>query len=229
VVRAGVVPGLERVAAGRESQVVLAPLDALVGTLASVQPNTAFLAADTAAARALADAEPPASLTPTGLVTDVATVRGTVERVAGLALPALVTSTYLLTAVLAGLLSLLAVLLVLAATREERASLVIRLRTLGLPHGRDRALAWAEVLPVVAAAALAGGVVGALSPWLVASALDLAPFTGAAVRPPVDPRPVVAVLAAGAVVVLGALALVLDALAARRGRLADHLRQGETA
>ncbi|HEX6917756.1 MAG TPA: hypothetical protein VF140_06720, partial [Phycicoccus sp.] len=74
-----------------------------------------------------------------------------------------------------------------------------------------------------------GGLVGALSPWLVAAALDLAPFTGAAVRPPVDPRPLVAVIAAGAVVVLGALALVLDALAARRGPLAEHLRQGETA
>ncbi|HEX6917973.1 MAG TPA: hypothetical protein VF140_07825, partial [Phycicoccus sp.] len=192
VVRAAAVPGLERVAAGRESQVVLVPLGALVDTVASVQPNTAFLAADPTAARALEATDPVASLTPTGLVTGVSTVRGTVERVSGLALPSLVAGTYVLTAVLAGLLSLLAVLLVLAATREERATLVIRLRTLGLPHGRDRALAWTEVLPVVAVAALAGGVVGALSPWLVAAALDLAPFTGAAVRPPVDPRPLVA-------------------------------------
>lgn len=222
------VPGLERAAAGRMLPVVLVPLDALQQALPSAQPNTAFLAVDGEGARALAEA-PVDSLTPGNLVTGVLTAQGTASDIAGLALPGLVTATYVAAAVLAALLTLLAVLLVLAATHDERTTLVVRLRTLGLPRGAERGLAWTEVLPVVTAAALAGGVVGAFAPWLVADALDLAPFTGAVTRLAVEPRPFLALVVAAAVVALGALALLTDALAARRGRLADHLRRGATA
>ena len=222
------VPGLERAVAGRSLPVVLVPLESLRETVPAAQPDTVYVAADPAAARALA-ATPPEELAPGGLVTGVVSAEGAVADVARLALPALVAATYLAAAWLAALLTLLAVALVLAATHDERTTLVVRLRTLGLPRGGERALAWTEVLPVVAVAALAGGLVGALSPWLVDDALDLAPFTGAVDRLTVDPRPLVAVGAALAVVTLGALALLLDALAARRGRLADHLRRGATA
>ncbi len=221
-------PSLERAAAGRLLPVVLVPLDALRQVVPSAQPNTAFLGVDAAGARALA-AAPVDSLTQGSLVADVVTVEGTAADIQGLALPRLVTVTYVAAAALAALLTLLAVLLVLAATHDERTTLVVRLRTLGLPRGAERALAWTEVLPVVTAAALAGGVVGALAPWLVADALDLAPLTGAVTRLTVEPRPLLAVVAAAVVVVLGALALLIDALAARRGPLADHLRRGATA
>ncbi len=222
------VPGLERVALGRATPVVVVPLEALQGVVPSAQPNVAFVAADPSAAQALATA-PLDEVTEGSLVTGVSSARDVAEAVTRLALPALVTTTYLVAAVLAALLTLLAVLLVLAATHDERSTLIARLRTLGLPHGDERALAWTEVLPVVTVAALAGGVVGSLAPWLVAAALDLGPFTGAVSRLTVDPRPATALLAAGAVVVLGGLALLLDALAARRGPLADHLRRGATA
>jgi putative ABC transport system permease protein len=222
------VPGLDRVADGRATPAVIVSLEALQQVLPSARPNTAFVATDASAADALATT-PLEEVTPGGLVTDVSSARGAADAVTRLALPALVSTTYLVAAVLVALLSLLAVLLVLAATHDERSTLVARLRTLGLPHGAERALAWTEVLPVVAVAALAGGAVGAVAPWLVAAALDLGPFTGAVSRLTVEPRPVAALVAAAAVVVLGALALLLDALAARRGPLADHLRRGATA
>ncbi|MBM6399094.1 hypothetical protein [Phycicoccus sonneratiae] len=222
-------PALVRLGAGREVPAVLAPLDRLTELVPSVQPNTALVAADTSAAEALRTLRDPAAATPSGRVTGVDTVAAAERRVSGRALPSLVAGTYLAGALLAGVLTLLAVVLLLVATRPERAALVIRLRTMGLPHGGERALAWTEVLPVVALAGLAGAVVGAVAPSLVAAAVDLAPFTGGAPRPPLPVVPPAAVGAGALVIVLGALALVLDAAAARRGRLADHLRTGDTA
>ena len=88
------------------------------------------------------------------------------------------------------MLTFLAVLLLLAATRAERSQLAIRLRTMGLPHGRERLLARAEVLPLLAVGVVAGTLVGVLAPSALAPALDLAPFTGAVTRPArSDPRP----------------------------------------
>ena len=55
---------------------------------------------------------------------------------------------------------------------------------MGLPHGRERRLAWAEVLPLLAVGVVAGCVVGVVVPNALAPALDLAPFTGAVTRLP---------------------------------------------
>ena len=222
-------PGLVRLGSSRAFPAVVVPLDGLRALVPAAQPNTAFLDADPAAAEALRTLPDPSTATPSGRVLGVDTVAAAESRVAGRSLPRLVATTYLVGAVLAGALTLLAVLLLLTATRPERAALVIRLRTMGLPHGGERALAWTEVLPVVALSALAGAVVGALAPSLVEAAVDLAPFTGGAGHPPLAPAPVAAAGAGALVIVLGGLALVLDAAAARRGRLADHLRRGDTA
>ncbi len=222
-----VVSGLDRVAGGAALPVVLVPLDALQRVVSSAQPDVAFVAAGPDAAAALA-AAPVRDLTPGSLVTGVTTAAGMADHVRGLALPSLVSTTYRVAGLIAAVLTLLAVLLVLAATHDERSTLVLRLRTLGLPRGAERALAWTEVLPVVTVAAVVGGLVGALAPWLVADALDLAPFTGAVQRLVVDPRPLLALAVVAAVVALGALALLTDAMAARRGRLAEHLRRGAT-
>ena len=222
-------PGLVRVGGGQELPAVLVPLDRLGAEVPSATATSAFLTADADAARALASLRDPGTATPSGRVTGVDTVAAASARVADRALPRLVTWTFLVGAVLAGVLTLLAVVLLLVATRPDRAALVVRLRTMGLPHGAERSLAWTEVMPVVAVAALAGGLVGAVAPTLVAAAVDLGPFPGGAPFPPLPVHPVAAVGAGLLVTVLGALALVLDAAAARRGRLADHLRKGDTA
>ena len=222
-------PGLVRLDSSREFPAVVLPLDRLRALVPAAQPNTAFLDADPAAAEALRTLPDPSTATPSGRVLGVDTVAAAEHRVAARSLPRLVVTTYLVGAVLAAALTLLAVLLLLTATRPERAALVIRLRTMGLPHGGERALAWTEVLPVVALSALAGAAVGALAPSLVEAAVDLAPFTGGAGHAPLAPAPLAAAGAGVFVIVLGALALVLDAAAARRGRLADHLRRGDTA
>ncbi|MBR7742887.1 hypothetical protein KC207_06230 [Phycicoccus sp. BSK3Z-2] len=219
---------LVRVVDGRSAPAVLVDLDALQDPVPAVRADTAFL--DSAGARALLGAaEDPAELTPSGRVSGVVSADAVRADVAGLALPRLVTGTYLVGAVLAAALTLVALLLLLVASRAERAAAVARLRTMGLPRGRDRALAWVEVLPVVALGGLAGAAVGLLGPTLVAPALDLAPFTGSLTRPPLDPSPLVALGVAAGITALGGLALVLDAAAARRGPLADHLRRGDTA
>ncbi|WP_404352988.1 hypothetical protein LG324_08910 [Phycicoccus jejuensis] len=222
-------PGLVRLEAGRQVPAVLVPLDRLTALAPAVTPQTAFVAADASAARALTALRDPGAATPSGRVGAVDSVLAAQDRVADRALSRLVALTYSVGAVLAGVLTLLALALLLVATRPDRAALVVRLRTMGLPHGLERRLAWTEVLPVVAVAALAGAAAGALAPALVGPAVDLAPFTGSAPFPPVDPSLPAAAGAALLVLVLGALALVLDAAAASRGHLADHLRTGDTA
>ncbi len=215
---------------GQDLPVVLVPLDRLEEILPSAQPNTAFLSADASAAAGPAEpCRDPATATPSGRVTGVDTAAAAEDRVAARALPRLLARTYLTGALLAGVLTLLAVVLLLVATRPERTALVIRLRTMGLPHGGERALAWAEVLPVVAGAAVAGAVVGAVAPALIEAAVDLGPFTGGAPHPALALDPLAAAAAGVLVIVLGALALVLDAAAARRSDLADHLRRGDSA
>jgi putative ABC transport system permease protein len=131
--------------------------------------------------------------------------------------------------VLTAVLTFLAVLLLLAATRAERTQLAIRLRTMGLPSGRERLLSRAEVLPLLVTGVLAGTVVGLLAPTAMAGALDLAPFTGAVTRLPVDPRLLTGLVVGLSVLAIGYLALLTDAASARRGSLADHLRRGDTA
>ncbi len=162
-------------------------------------------------------------------MTRVSTVSGVSAAVADRALPSLVAATFVVGVLLAGVLSFLAVLVLLAATRAERSQLAIRLRTMGLPHGRERRLAWAEVLPLLSVGVVAGCVVGVVVPAALAPALDLAPFTGAVTRLPIEPRPLTGLLVGLAVLAIGSLALLTDAASARRGSLADHLRRGDTA
>ena len=59
---------------------------------------------------------------------------GSAADVADRALPGLVAGTFLVGVVLAAVLTFLAVLLLLAATRAERTQLAIRLRTAGLTN-----------------------------------------------------------------------------------------------
>jgi putative ABC transport system permease protein len=227
--RIATVPALARVVSGRESVVALVPLDALVDALPTVQPNTVYLAADRDAQAALA-ADAADDRTRLGaLVTGVTTVDGVVGQVADGALASFVGATYLAGSLVGGVLTLLALLLLLAATRPARSQLLIRLRTLGLAPGSGRRLAWSEVMPVVVVGVLAGAAAGAAAPLVVGPALDLAAVTGAATRLALEPHPLAVALAAAAVLILGASALLVDAAATRRGDLAQHLRGGDTA
>ncbi|MFL6177927.1 MAG: hypothetical protein ACJ715_14840 [Ornithinibacter sp.] len=227
--RVATVPSLERAVSGQGRVVALVPLDALVAALPTTQANTVFLRASAGAQRDLATAATRDRAQLGGLVTAVSTVDAVDAGVADRALPSLVAVTFLVGALLAGVLSFLAVLVLLAATRPERSTLAIRLRTMGLPHGRERHLAWAEVLPLLAVGVLAGCLVGVVVPGALAPALDLAPFTGAVTRLPIGLRPLTGILVGVAVLVIGSLALLTDAASARRGSLADHLRRGDTA
>ena len=194
--RVATVPGLQRAVSGQGRVVALVPLDALVEALPTTQPNTVFLRASPEAQRALEATAARDRSQLGGLVTGVTTVTGFGAGVADRALPSLVAATFLVGVLLAGVLSFLAVLLLLAATRPERSQLAIRLRTMGLPHGRERRLAWAEVLPLLAVGVVAGCLVGVLVPTALAAALDLAPFTGAVTRLPIQPHPLTGLLVA---------------------------------
>ncbi|MGG5258325.1 hypothetical protein [Phycicoccus avicenniae] len=221
-------PSLVRRSGGREVPAVLVPLDRLGEAVSFARPHTAFVAADTRGTEDLLSADP-ATVTPSDRVTGVRAATDVVERVGDLALPRFVAWTYAVGAALAVLLILLAVALLLEGTRHERATLVIRLRTMGLPHGAERSLAWTEVLPVVLVATVAGVVVGSLAPVLVGPAVDLSPVTGGLGRPPLEPHVAPALAAGALVLVVAVLALVVDAAHARGGALAEHLRRGATA
>ena len=222
-------PALERSVAGRGRVVALVPLDDLTAALPTTQPNAVFLSASPDAQRDLEATAATDRGALGGLVTGVTTVTGSTADVAERALPGLVAGTFLVGVVLTAVLTFLAVLLLLAATRVERTQLAIRLRTMGLASGRERLLARAEVLPLLVVGVVAGTLVGVLAPSALAGALDLAPFTGAVTALPVDPRPLTGVIVGLAVLGIGYLALLTDAASARRGSLADHLRRGDTA
>ncbi|HSO65303.1 MAG TPA: hypothetical protein VLQ78_09405 [Ornithinibacter sp.] len=227
--RVATVPALERSVGGAGRVVALVPLDALTEALPTTQPNTVLLRASAQAQRDLDATAARDRAELGGLVTGVVTVTGFSSEVAERALPGLVAVTFLVGVVLAGVLTFLAVLILLSATRAERAQLAVRLRTMGLPHGRERRLAWVEVLPLLATGVLAGCAVGVLVPSTLAGALDLAPFTGAVSRLPIEPRPLAGLLVGIVVLGVGSLALLTDAASASRGSLAEHLRRGDTA
>ena len=227
--RVATVPGLERAVSGQGRVVALVPLDALVKALPTTQPNTVFLRASPEAQRDLEATAARDRSQLGGLATGVTTVTGFAADVADRALPSLVAATFLVGVLLAGVLSFLAVLLLLAATRRERSQLAIRLRTMGLPHGRERRLAWAEVLPLLAVGVVAGCLVGVVVPNALAPALDLAPFTGAVTRLPIQSHLLTGLLVGLVALGIGSLALLTDAASTRRGSLADHLRRGDTA
>jgi putative ABC transport system permease protein len=188
-----------------------------------------FLAASPAAQEALAASARRDRSELGGLVTGVVTVEGQRAAVSDRALATFLSAAYVGGTVLGGVLTLLALLLLLETTRPARTQLVIRLRTLGLPHGGESRLAWTEVMPLLVVGVVAGVLAGVYAPVAVSAALDLSPFTGAVARLALEPRPVAGAVAGFGVLVLGALALLIDAVSARRGDLAQHLRRGDSA
>lgn len=122
-------------------------------------------------------------------------------------------------------LTLLAVGFAVVAEARARAQVVSRLRTLGLSPGQRRRLLVSELVPLVAVAALTGGLVGAALPRLLAPALGLSHFAVGAVALYLDPRVLGGLLALVLVGLVGAL--VVEDLVTRRMRLGEVLRFGE--
>ncbi|MEE6258247.1 FtsX-like permease family protein [Plantactinospora sonchi] len=123
-------------------------------------------------------------------------------------------------------LALLAVGFAVLAEAPARGRVLSRLRTMGLSGREGRGLLVYELVPLVAVAVLAGGLVGVLLPRLLGPALGLAGFTGGLpARVHVDPLLVVGVL----LLVVAALvtALGIESLVNRRMRLGKVLRLGE--
>lgn len=123
-------------------------------------------------------------------------------------------------------LALLAVGFAVVAGARSRGQALSRLRTMGLSARQGRRLLVVELLPSVAVAVLAGGVVGVLLPSALRPALGLDAFTGGVTALVVlDPLLIGGSLAL--VVVALATAVLVETVANRRLRLGAALRLGE--
>ena len=220
----GVDPALARGTSGKTAvPVVLVPLATLQAVKPSTQPNTVFLQTTDAAAAELAGSSAPTKLSQ-GVTSRPSLANAIAER----ALPRLVQRGSLAALVAAGLLSLLAALQLLAATRRERTDAMVRLRTMGLRHGGEWRLGLIEVLPLAAAAIAAGAGSGLVIPRFLTSFVDLSPYTGGPPFPRLGASMPITAALAGALLAIVVLALAVDARRARRTRLAEHLRAGDT-
>lgn len=123
----------------------------------------------------------------------------------------------------------LAVILTLVVTSRQRDVVLSQLRTLGLSGHQARSLVALEIVPLAVAALGTGLALGLATPWLLAPAIDLRPFTGSDVASPLTVDALsVASLAAGFVAVVGVAVLLVTA-ANRRRVLGSVLRVGEDA
>jgi putative ABC transport system permease protein len=136
------------------------------------------------------------------------------------------TLTYTVGAVGAAALALLALAFAVVAGAGSRGRALSRLRTMGLSRRQGRRLLGYELAPVVGTALLAGGLVGAALPWLLAPSLGLSSFTaGLPTGIRLDPAVVAGALALVTVGLAGSLAV--ENLVNRRARLGVVLRLGE--
>jgi len=225
---AAVDPGLARISSAELTVTALLPLDALEAKVPAAQPNTAYVNASEQASAALV-AEGRDSRSAVGeLVTGVTSAPSVAATTASRSLPSFVARSYAIAAVLAGLLTFLAVVLLLVAGRPERRQLLLRMRTMGMPRRAEASLLAVEVLPLLLTAVLVGAGVGIAAPLLVSRAIDLGGYT-AGPRPDLAPSWAVGGLAALGAFLLAVLALVIEEIRTRRASLAEHQRAGENA
>lgn len=223
-----VLPRLRRVSGQEPGPVVLAPLDQLAEEVPGIQPNTAFLRLSSQAGKALSRDASLESRPLGQLATDVTVAQDLEEDLAQRPLSLLITTGYAAGFVFAILLGMLALVLLLGASRPERMSAAMQLRALGVPASAAGRMWLVEIFPVVVLAATAGALVGAVAPRVLAPALDLRPFVGGAVRPELAALPLPALLASVLVIVaLSAFALILDVRWSRRASVAQSLREGD--
>jgi putative ABC transport system permease protein len=128
--------------------------------------------------------------------------------------------------VLAALYAGLAVVLMALIAARSRGRDLALVRTMGGSTREALSLAAVELTPFVAAALVFGIALGVAVPYLIAPGLELVFYTGDGSNPIVIPWGVVAAIAAGLVVLVGATVLLVG-VRARRARLDRVLRIGE--
>ena len=129
--------------------------------------------------------------------------------------------------VVAGLLTVLAVIVVQLMGSVARARLLAVLRTLGLAPAQTRALTAWELGPLLVVSVVVGGLLGLAVPWVLLHGLDLTGLTGGAAQPALVLDPLVLALVLGAVVLTVLIAIAVSAWLAGRTNLAQALRVGE--
>jgi putative ABC transport system permease protein len=127
-------------------------------------------------------------------------------------------------ATVAGLMCVLALIVMLVCGSRERAASIVLLRSLGVTGRQSATLTAWEVAPVVLCGLLAGVIAGVLVPLFVLPALDLGSFTGGVAHPPVavEAWPIAAV--AVALAVLLAVSVWIALAVERHGPTAVALR-----
>lgn len=125
------------------------------------------------------------------------------------------------------LLAAVAIMLLAGVTRENRARTAALLSTLGVDRRQQTGIVAWEFVPIVAAGLVAGGVLGALIPWLAVTGVNLRPFTAGRAQPALSAEPFL--LASMGVVALAAIGFVvaLEVGRARSVPVVDVLRSEE--
>lgn len=125
------------------------------------------------------------------------------------------------------LLAAVAIMLLAGVTRENRARTAALLSTLGVDRRQQTGIVAWEFVPIVAAGLVAGGVLGALIPWLAVTGVNLRPFTAGRAQPALSVEPFL--LASMGVVALAAIGFVvaLEVWRARSVPVVDVLRSEE--
>ncbi|MFJ2957791.1 hypothetical protein [Streptomyces sp. NPDC087270] len=177
-------------------------------------PGTSTAALRSAAARAL------------GPLATVRTRSGTLSALRDDGLTRGLENVYATASVLAALSGLLAVALELILTSHERSRTTSFLRTLGLGGKAAGALHFLQMLPLAAAAAVGGTLVGVVEPRLMAPTLNLRQFTGGATQPALRTDYALTLALVGGVVLLILVAAATETVLARRRRLGAVLRLG---
>lgn len=128
----------------------------------------------------------------------------------------------LVAVVLAGL----AVVLSTAIGASSRRRVAVLLRTLGATERQQRAVIVWEFVPPVAAAWIAGTLLGIGLPWIVTVAVDLRPFTGGSTQPAPTADPLLLAAVLGSILLTVAIAIAIAIGIARRTNLTTTLRMG---
>jgi putative ABC transport system permease protein len=177
------------------------------------------------------DADPAAAVVALGQAVGQAhTVRVLADSAAEIqASPAVTALRFVLFAALgvAGLLSVIALLLVAGVSRDSRSRMIALLRTMGLDRARGRGIVAWEFAPLGITALVGGVVLGAVLPLLVVASIDLRPFTGGGAQPSLTVDPVLSGALIAVVVAALALAVIAGVLSARTTSIATVLRTEE--
>ncbi|MBN9213662.1 MAG: hypothetical protein ABS62_03720 [Microbacterium sp. SCN 70-200] len=127
----------------------------------------------------------------------------------------------------AGLLSVIALLLVAGVARDARSRVIALLRTMGLDRRRARGIVAWEFAPLGITALVGGMILGAVLPLLVVVSIDLRPFTGGGAQPALTVDPLLSGSLIAAVIVALGIAVVAGVASARTTSIATVLRTEE--